>query len=126
VFLSSAYDYPTSKGAFLSRPVFRETSDYGVVCLLLGWIAPLPWIANLWLLAGLILLLCRRTTLAFCLGVVALLCGFLPFLSGDRDELLIGAYLWLGSLIVFAVGTFCLWVRGRASSPPTEGGVPDR
>src|SRR5262245_61533824 len=48
---------------------------YGIVALVMGWVEPLPWSANLLLVAGWILLLLKQDTVASVVGIVAVLAG---------------------------------------------------
>ncbi len=87
----------------------------GVEVLLAGWRSPLiiPWSANLLLLSGWILLLCRKNALALGFGIAAALAGLVGLntwaLLPEREQLLVGSYLWQASLIVFALGALAIW-----------------
>jgi len=84
----------------------------GFLALALGWIPPstVPWSANILVLIGWVLFWRRKLTVALWFGVAAALAGFTaPWLSdASMGRLLIGYYLWQGSLIIFALGTFAL------------------
>ena len=90
----------------------------GVEILLAGWRPPLtiPWSANLLLLGGWILLLCRKNAVAVGFGIAAALVGLVGLaglstweLLPERAQLLVGSYLWQASLIVFALGALVIW-----------------
>ena len=87
----------------------------GVEILLTGWRTPLiiPWSANLLLLGGWILLLCRKNAVALGFGIAAALAGLAGLstwsLLPERAQLLVGSYLWQASLIVFALGALAIW-----------------
>jgi hypothetical protein len=84
----------------------------GFLALALGWIPPstVPWSANILVLIGWILLWRRKLTAAMWFGVAAALAGLTaPWLSdASMGRLLIGYYLWQGSLLVFAWGMYAL------------------
>jgi hypothetical protein len=94
-------------------PEYEEV--LGVEILLTGWRSPLiiPWSANLLLLSGWILLLCRKNALALGFGIAAALAGLAGLntwaLLPEREQLLVGSYLWQASLIVFALGALAIW-----------------
>jgi hypothetical protein len=93
--------------------------------LLFGWVPPLciPWSANLLLLVGWILLLCKRYRAALWLGVVAALAGLTTlWLSVEEgwEKLLAGYFVWQASLFLFALGALALW-RKYGARP--RGGV---
>ena len=84
----------------------------GFLALAFGWIPPstVPWSANILMLIGWVLFWRRSYTAALWIGVAAALAGLTaPWLS-DRSmgRLQFGYYLWQGSLLLFAWGTFTL------------------
>jgi hypothetical protein len=87
----------------------------GVEVLLAGWRPPLtiPWSANLLLLAGWILLLCRKNAVALGFAIAAALAGLAGLsiweLLPDWEQWLVGSYLWQASLIMFALGALAIW-----------------
>lgn len=84
----------------------------GFGALLLGWIPPLtiPWSANGLLVTGAIFLLFKQWGVAACLGSAAALAGLSTWaFAFSFQELLVGYYLWQGSLLSFAGGTLALW-----------------
>jgi hypothetical protein len=87
----------------------------GVEILLAGWRPPLtiPWSANLLLLGGWILLLCRKNAVALGFGIAAALAGLAGLsiweLLPEWEQWLVGSYLWQASLIVFALGALAIW-----------------
>jgi hypothetical protein len=86
-------------------PEYMEAQ--GVEVLLAGWPPPriIPWSANLLLLGGWILLLCRKNAVALGFGIAAGWAGLCTWaLLPERTQLLVGSYLWQASLIVFALG----------------------
>ena len=72
----------------------------------------IPWSANVLLLIGWVLLLCRKYTVALGFGAAAVLAGLTTWAFFQAAELLPGYYLWQASLLAFALGT--LAVRSRA------------
>ena len=91
-------------------PKYEEV--LGVDILLTGWRPPLtvPWSANLLLLGGWILLLCRKNAVALGFGIAAAWAGLSTWaLLPERTQLLVGSYLWQASLIVFALGALAIW-----------------
>jgi hypothetical protein len=106
----------------------------GLAALLCGWAGAwaFPWFANVFLLAGLILLLVRRNALALGFGTAAALLGFSTWplfrcFQPDPNEssrLLVGAYLWQASLIVFASGALVVWLRERRNPRRTDPNCP--
>jgi hypothetical protein len=88
------------------------TEAQGVEVLLAGWPPPriIPWSANLLLLGGWILLLCRKNAVALGFGIAAAWAGLCIWaLLPERTQLLVGSYLWQASLIVFALGALAIW-----------------
>jgi hypothetical protein len=97
---------------------FGDITPYGVVLgivtLLVGWMNPsliIPWSANPMLLAGWILLLCKRTAIGLGFGLAATLAGLSTWVFIDEQmQLLLGYYLWQGSLVAFALGALGIWL----------------
>lgn len=84
----------------------------GVEVLLAGWPPPriIPWSANLLLLGGWVLLLCRKNAVALGFGIAAAWAGLSTWaLLPERTQLLVGSYLWLASLIAFALSALAIW-----------------
>src|SRR5215831_9911797 len=84
----------------------------GVEVLLAGWPPPrvIPWSANILLLVGWMLLLCKKNTGGLCLGIAAVLAGLSTgALLPEQTQLLVGSYLWLASLIAFALSALAIW-----------------
>ena len=94
-------------------PEYEEV--LGVEILLAGWRPPLtvPWSANLLLLGGWILLLGRKNAVALGFGIAAALVGLAGLSTWEhlpeRAQLLVGSYLWLASLIAFALSALAIW-----------------
>jgi len=94
--------------------------DIGLVLLLIGWVdgnAAIPWSANVVLLGAAVCLCLRCYASAATLAGLATLLGLATWL--DRHipgRPLVGAYLWLGSMIVLAVGAE--WARRRNRPDP--------
>ena len=83
----------------------------GVETLLAGWppLRIIPWSANILLLVGW-LLLCKKNTGGLCLGIAAVLAGLTTgALLPEQTQLLVGSYLWLASLIAFALSALAIW-----------------
>jgi len=88
------------------------TEAQGVEVLLAGWPPPriIPWSANILLLAGWILLLCNKNAAGLGFGVAAVLTGLSAWaLRPEWAQLLVGSYLWLASLIAFALSALAIW-----------------
>jgi hypothetical protein len=84
----------------------------GVEALLAGWPPPriIPWSANILLLVGWLLLLCKKNAVGLGLGVAAVLAGLnTGALLPERTQLLVGSYLWQASLIAFALSALAIW-----------------
>lgn len=104
--------------------VIRGVSTPGIECLLVGWVPPyaVPWSANVLLLLGWSIFLCRRFTPACYFGFAAALAGLTtwPVLSyafgSPQPGLLVGYCLWEGSLILFAWSAWFMHVRSRPQS----------
>ena len=93
-----------------SHMSFSIGTPFGWQCLLLGWmVEPAAWSANLFLLAGLIYLVCRRPGVATALGVVAALLGLTTLNVRPLQDMRIGFFLWGSSLESFAIGSFVIW-----------------
>ena len=89
----------------------EDTELLGVETLLEGWHPPLiiPWSANILLLIGWILLLCKKNTAALSFGGGAVLAGLRAWaFSGVWKQLLLGYYLWQASLVMFALGALAI------------------
>jgi hypothetical protein len=89
----------------------RIVPPVGWLTLIFGWIVPVPWSANFFLLAGLILLMVNRPVVASVLGIVASLLGLTAWLhlspnwdKSPLESLLVGYYLWQVSLIALPLG----------------------
>jgi hypothetical protein len=90
----------------------------GVETLQAGWPPPriIPWSANILLLVGWILLLCKKNAVGLGFGIAAVLAGLnTRALLPERAQLLVGSYLWLASLIAFALSALALWFWNQAS-----------
>lgn len=97
-----------SLGAKLDVQGPEDAELLRVETLLEGWHRPLiiPWSANILLLIGWILLLCKRNTAALSFGAGAVLAGLSTWAFSDVwKQLLLGYYLWQASLVTFALGT---------------------
>jgi hypothetical protein len=99
-------------------PDLASGTHYGIVALLFGWGSPwaLPWLANVLLVIGWILLLLKKNAAALGFGIAMALFGFttLAYLFVHLDSyhltrLLVGYYLWQAGLIVFALGALFAW-----------------
>jgi hypothetical protein len=91
---------------------------------MLGWVAFPFWIANIFLLMGLLRLRRDRRTAALVFGILAIGASASMMLSSAPGQLRIGYYLWTSSMAVFAIGALLFYVRGKgiiASGKP-EGG----
>jgi hypothetical protein len=96
------------------RPLIVERI-LGFGLLALGWLPSpmiLPWLANAFLLVGLILLWRGRFKSALISGCLAAILGFTTwfFIDPGQDaaclhDVMIGYFLWQASLLVFALGT---------------------
>lgn len=98
--------------SFGRSPPPVETLGGGVV-LLFGWFPPytLAWSANILFLVAVILLCVGWVRAAFIwssLAVLSSLTAWLYVAFGGVSELLGGYYLWQGSLLVFALGTWMI------------------
>jgi hypothetical protein len=103
-------------------------AHFGFVALVAGWQLPwtAPWSANVFLLAGWILLLLEKQRAAAALGAAAVLAGFSTWMVEDA-RLLVGYYLWQASLIAFALGALALWLRdsqGTGQERQPQEGLP--
>ena len=96
----------------ISGPSYLEFS--GFQALLTGWyrLLIIPWSANILLLIGWVLLLCRKVNGTLPFGIAAVLAGLSTWAFSDYFELLVGYYLWQASLLAFAVGA--LTIRNQA------------
>lgn len=77
----------------------------GLKCLMLGWLIPQHWIANIFLLMGLLLLGLGRPSAALAFGVLAIFASASMMIVFRPDGLSIGYYLWTSSMFFFAVGS---------------------
>jgi len=105
----------------ISGPSDLEFS--GFEALLAGWHRPLiiPWSANILLLIGWVLLLCRKVNGALPFGIAAVLAGLSTWAFSDYfEQLLVGYYLWQASLIAFAVGALTIRNQALRSQKETE------
>jgi hypothetical protein len=76
---------------------------WGYVALVMGYLIPVPWSANFFLLAGWICFLYRWTRAAIVLGFIAIGCGLTMFLIVP-EGLRVGYYVWQTSFVVFTAG----------------------
>jgi hypothetical protein len=93
----------------------------GWEALVFGWMPGtcIPWSANLLLLVGWIALLCGRYRSALWLGIAAALAGFTTLGLGvlvGWETLLVGYFVWQASLLLFALGSWTLWRKSKASA----------
>jgi hypothetical protein len=113
-------------------PTHRDFGDItpygsvpGIVALIfgIGSEARVAWSANVFFLAGWILLLCRRDTLAACCGLAAVVLGLTTWLFvDDQMKLLVGYYFWQGSLGAFVAGALAVKLCFRARKQ--QGRIP--
>ena len=93
---------------------------YGIMAFLLGPIGnAFVWSANIWLIVGSILLLVRvnRASAVFAVATAAIGLGW-AILDESMTPLL-GGWLWVASLVVFALGAVAITVReARAKNVP--------
>ncbi|HEY1552384.1 MAG TPA: hypothetical protein VGG28_31370 [Kofleriaceae bacterium] len=87
----------------------------GWLCIELGWWA-VPWYANILLGLGAITLAIGWNGVGLTIGVFAIFVALTTFIYARVDELQVGFYVWLASLVAFAIGCARRCVR-RASSP---------
>jgi hypothetical protein len=78
---------------------------YGAQCLLIYVAIPM-WLANPLVLAGAIALGYRRVALAVGLSGVGLACAITLFCFGGVQDMLVGSWLWLASIIVVLAGSY--------------------
>jgi hypothetical protein len=80
----------------------RHHSAVGVICLELGWMT-VPWYANILLGLGAITLAVGWNGVALTIGVFAIFVALTTFIYARVDELEVGFYVWLASLVAFVV-----------------------
>jgi hypothetical protein len=105
----------------ISGPSDLEFS--GFEALLTGWHRPLiiPWSANILLLIGWVLLLCRKVNGALLFGIAGVVAGLSTWAFSDYfEQLLVGYYLWQASLIAFAVGALTIRYQVLRSQKETK------
>jgi hypothetical protein len=111
-------------------PVNRDFGDItpygsvpGIVALLFGpgSEARIAWSANLFLLAGCILLLCKKDVLALITGAASVLIGLSTWaFVSDQMKLLVGYYLWQGSMVGFTLGVVVIKLCQPAVKDPNS------
>ncbi len=100
---------------------------WGVVCLVLGWVAfpvgTLIWLANPLLWAGLMAYGRGDTRRAVRLGLSALVCALVTLGIPDW-QLQIGYFVWLCSIVLLAGASALAQLRAtrQAEGPPLVGG----
>ena len=112
-----------SLGAKLDVQGPEDAELLGVETLLEGWHRPLiiPWSANILLLIGWILLLCKKNTAALSFGAGAVLAGLSTWAFSDVwKQLLLGYYLWQASLVTFALGALAIRYQVVATRTATR------
>jgi hypothetical protein len=80
----------------------RHHSAVGVICLELGWMT-VPWYANILLGLGAITLAVGWNGIALTIGVFAIFVALTTFIYVRTGELEVGFYVWLASLVAFAI-----------------------
>jgi hypothetical protein len=103
---------------------FASRTYSGLECLKIGWLIPQHWIANIFLLVGLICLGTGRSRGALVLGILAVSASASMILVSEPDDLRSGYYLWVASMCSFAVGSLLFfladWYRARTRAVPKE------
>lgn len=112
-------------GGFWHGPDFDHPPMTGLDCLLTGWLHyPLGWLANLALVAGIVLFLVGFRLLACLFGLFALgmACIFAKEFARDfpADLLKQGYHSWLMSMQIFVVGSACSLVLRYCIRPTSR------
>ncbi len=92
-------------GVSLALPAIRidgHHSAVGLLCIELGWWT-VPWYANVLLVLGAISLGIGWNGVALTIGVFAVFVALTTFIYARLDELQAGFYVWLASLVAFAI-----------------------
>jgi len=103
---------------------FASHTYSGLECLRIGWLIPQHWIANIFLLVGLICLGTGRSCRALVLGILAVSAAASMILVSEPDDLRSGYYLWVASMCSFALGSLLFfladWYRARTKAVRKE------
>jgi hypothetical protein len=87
---------------------FASRDYFGYEALLFGWMSPIPWSANLFLVAGWIAMVRNRLKGAVSLGLLAVLASLSTVLLGGLAGVRSGYYFWQASILTFASGILYL------------------
>jgi hypothetical protein len=97
-------------GEWINFPAHTYT---GLDCLTLGWLVPQHWIANIFLLIGLLPLGSGRSSSALVLGILAVFASASMMIVWKPDEVRSGYYLWVASMCAFVGGSFLFFLADR-------------
>jgi hypothetical protein len=89
---------------------FGHTPLFGIHCLELGW-CTVPWYANVALVLAVIARALAWHGVALAIGVLAIFIALSAVCYANAVELRAGFYIWLGSLIAFAIACARACVR---------------
>ena len=92
----------------------------GVLALAMRWLRLgfVPWLANIFFVAGWILLVRKKLWAALACALIAVPLGALTWaiFPSNETDILIGTYMWEASLVVLALGVLTVYLCG--GSPP--------
>ncbi len=77
----------------------------GVVCLLLGWLQPVPWLANVVLVIATFQRGRRRHRAARMLSLIAIALASTTLLYSELGGIDVGFIAWIGSMIALAIAS---------------------
>ena len=104
-----------------------NTTASGLQALLMGFVIPFVWIANVFLPIGLLTFHAGRLKWAAIAGAAAAACAAMPLVVPLGFALEIGYYAWLSSMVVFLVGSSLGWHlrhRDEAARGPLTASPP--
>jgi hypothetical protein len=98
--------------------ILDETPPPGFFFLMIGWMVPIPWSANLLLVVAWSLFVFDRPRAASVLALVATFAGLTVWFLVPHLTPLVGYFLWEGRFVALALGSRLIWKHNEEQSVP--------